>query len=199
MARSTISHDLQGGRSRPPGDTSITRPPRRGGSLTLHLFALLAALLLAFASPASARDLEGIVTHVTDGDSIWVRPAGAADAEQVRLQGIDAPEICQAFGKQARQALAAHLLHREVRVAVRARDVYQRNIGMVSLQGEDIGAWLVAGGYAWSTHYQRRAGPYAKEETAARVARRGLWQGDAPLEPREFRKRHGSCHRPAAG
>jgi endonuclease YncB( thermonuclease family) len=159
-----------------------------------HPFALCAALLLALATNARARELEGVVTYVTDGDTIWVRPAGAAEAEQVRLHGLDAPEICQAFGPQARAALTAHLLHRPVRVAVKAQDIYKRHVGTVSLQGEDLGAWLVAGGYAWTTRYQRRAGPYVEEEAAARAARRGLWHDDAPMEPRTFRKRHGSCY-----
>ena len=154
---------------------------------------VLPALLLAFTASANARTLQGVVTHVTDGDTVWVRPAGAADTVQVRLQGIDAPEICQAFGAQARDALAARVLHRQVHVSVRATDVYHRAVGRVSLQGEDVGAWLVAGGHAWSAHYQRRAGPYAREEAAARDARRGLWAAGEPLEPYLFRKRNGSC------
>ena len=169
-------------------DRSIISP-----ELVLRRF-VLPALLLAFAASANARTMQGVVTHVTDGDTVWVRSAGAADAVQVRLQGIDAPEICQAFGAQARDALAAHVLHRQVHVSVRATDVYRRAVGRVSLHGQDLGSWLVAGGYAWSAHYQRRAGPYALEETEARDARRGLWMAAAPVEPRVFRKRHGSCH-----
>ena len=155
---------------------------------------ILLAFLFAFTASANARTLQGVVTHVTDGDTIWVRPAGAGSAVQVRLQGLDAPEICQAFGTQSRDALVAHVLHRQVHVAVRAKDVYQRLVGRVSLQGQDVGAWLVAGGNAWSAHYRRRTGPYAREEIAARDARRGLWTSAAPLDPRIFRKRHGSCH-----
>jgi micrococcal nuclease len=157
---------------------------------------LLSASLLAFAlggTSVHARNLAGVVTHVTDGDTIWVRSPGAADGVQVRLQGIDAPEICQAFGAQSRTALVEHVLHRPVRVTVRATDVYGRTVGRVDLQGEDLGAWLVGHGHAWSARYQRRAGPYAQEESAARDARRGLWAAGEPLEPRVFRKRHGSC------
>ncbi|ROZ79350.1 thermonuclease family protein [Ramlibacter sp. WS9] len=157
------------------------------------LFALLPAFALGAAS-AHARTLAGVVTHVTDGDTIWVRSPGAADGVQVRLQGIDAPEICQPFGAQSRAALAEHVLHRPVRVTVRATDVYGRTVGRVDLQGEDLGAWLVGRGHAWSAHYQRRAGPYAQEEAGARDARRGLWANGSPMEPRVFRKRHGSCH-----
>lgn len=155
----------------------------------LFLLALLAGL------PASARPLHGVVSHVTDGDTLWVRPAGDRAPVQVRMQGLDAPEICQPFGTQAREALAARVLHRTVRVSTRARDRYSRSVASVSLEGQDVGAWLVQRGYAWSTRYRGRAGPYAREEAQARRARLGLWAAGA-VEPRVFRKRHGSC-RPA--
>jgi endonuclease YncB( thermonuclease family) len=154
----------------------------------------LPALLLSLAASVQARMVEGVVTHVTDGDTIWVRRAGTSGGVQVRLQGIDAPEICQASGARSREALAGQALHRPVRVNVRATDVYGRAVGRVSLQGEDLGAWLVAHGHAWSAHYRRRAGPYAAQESSARDQRRGLWADSAPLDPRVFRQRHGSCH-----
>ncbi len=155
----------------------------------LLLLALLAGL------PASARPLHGVVSHVTDGDTLWVRPAGDRAPVQVRMQGLDAPEICQAFGTQARDALAARVLHRTLRVSTRARDRYQRSVGSVSLEGQDVGAWLVQRGYAWSARYRGRPGPYAEEEAQARQGRIGLWAASA-VEPRNFRRRHGSC-RPA--
>ena len=160
--------------------------------ILLHALALL-PLLAAAAAPA--RELRGVVTHVTDGDTIWVRPAGGA-ALPVRLQGIDAPEICQPFGRQSRDALAARLLRRPVQVTIHARDIHHRNVGRVELQGQDIGAWLVAGGYAWATRRRQRADSYAEEQAQARQAQRGLWAA-AALEPRLFRRRNGSCYQTA--
>lgn len=157
----------------------------------------LPVLLLAWlfaCGGATAQPLDGTVTHVSDGDSLWVRPAAGGPPLQVRVQGIDAPEICQPFGRQAREALAARVLHRRVRVSPRARDTYHRTLASVSVDGRDVGAMLVAGGFAWSSGYRGRAGPYAAEETQARQARRGLWS-TAALEPRAFRRRHGSCRR----
>lgn len=164
--------------------------------MSFHL-RILAALvsLVCLAGSAAARSLDGVVKHVTDGDTLWVQPA-AGPALQIRIVGIDAPEICQAFGAQARDALAARVLHRHVVVVTRARDAYHRTIGHVSLQGQDLGAWLVSSGYAWSPGYRHRAGPYAAEENQARQAHRGLWAAEA-MEPRLFRKRHGTCHRPS--
>ena len=156
---------------------------------------LVAVLLPALPVAAHARSFNGVVSHVTDGDSLWVRPASGATPVEVRLQGIDAPEICQAFGRQARDALASRVLHRRVVVSTRARDGFQRTLGQVTVEGQDVGAWMVGGGYAWSYHFKRNRGPYAAAEDRARSARLGLWRDGAPLEPRTFRKRHGSCKR----
>lgn len=151
------------------------------------------ASLLVLSLASQARTFEGVVTHVTDGDSVWVRPASGAAPRQVRLQGIDAPEICQAFGAPSRDALAARVLHRRVAVNSSMRDSYQRTLGRVSMDGQDLGAWMVGRGYAWSYRFRRDAGPYAAQEARARRARLGLWLDGSAMEPREFRKRHGSC------
>jgi micrococcal nuclease len=152
---------------------------------------LLCALIVC---SGSAEALSGVVTHVSDGDTIWVRPEGGKPVK-VRLQGIDAPERCQAWGAQSRAALASRVLHRPVRVQTKARDSYDRIVGSLELNGEDIGAWMVREGHAWSDHYRRRAGPYAQQEREARAARRGLF-AQAAMEPRVFRKSHGPCEAP---
>jgi micrococcal nuclease len=160
----------------------------------LRHLAPLFFLLLA-AATAQARVFQGVVTHVTDGDSIWVRASGGGAPVEVRLQGIDAPEICQAFGKEARDALAARVLRRPIAVNSRARDGYHRVLGHVTFGGQDLGLWMVRRGYAWSYRYRRDTGPYAAAEAQARQDRLGLWSlATQPVEPRVFRKRHGSCH-----
>ncbi|MET0334937.1 MAG: thermonuclease family protein [Rhizobacter sp.] len=148
---------------------------------------------LLLCGPASA--LTGVVTHVTDGDTLWVRPDGHAPVK-VRLQGIDAPERCQAWGSQSQQALSARVLHQRVQVRTRARDDYQRTIGVVQLGGTDVAAQLVRDGHAWSQRYRRSLGPYAQQEAEARSARRGLFAAAAAMEPRQFRKTHGPCPPP---
>jgi micrococcal nuclease len=163
-------------------------------SRSCRIAPLLALLVLTGAS-AEARVFQGTVTHITDGDSIWVRASSGGAPMEVRLQGIDAPEICQAFGKEARDAMAGRVLHRQVAVNSRARDNYQRVLGHVTAGGQDLGLWMVSRGYAWSYRYRRDSGPYAAAEAQARQARLGLWSLAAqPVEPRVFRKRHGSCH-----
>jgi micrococcal nuclease len=152
-----------------------------------------AALLAASSTCVHAGNFAGTVTHVSDGDSLWVRPVSGGRPREVRVQGIDAPEICQHWGRESREALAAQVLHRQVRVASRGRDNYQRSLADISIGGQDVGAWMVSHGHAWSYHFRGDSGPYAKQEARARSARLGLWAANAPMAPRDFRKRHGSC------
>lgn len=133
------------------------------------------------------------VFHVTDGDTVWVVLEGGGAPRKLRIDGIDAPEICQDGGLAARDTLRRWALHRPVEVTLRRTDDYGRGLARLRLDGEDLGARLVREGMAWSHHWRRHAGPYAVEEQAARRARLGLFAMERPELPRDFRRRHGAC------
>jgi len=161
--------------------------------------AVAAALLVACGQQALAgtRVLEGKITRVSDGDTVWLQPDDRARAPvKLRLQGIDAPERCQAWGEQSRDALAARVLQRRVAVSTRTSDDYGRALGILALDGEDINAWMVAQGHAWSARWHRSAGIYGAQEQSARASRKGLFTQPDAIEPRHFRKLHGPCQRP---
>ena len=134
------------------------------------------------------------MTHVTDGDTLWVRPQRKGAPRPIRIDGIDAPEICQLYGELARSALATQVLGQQVQVRVRRTDEYGRLLAHVSLQGRDVGGWMVTQGHAWSYRYRRNAGPYATQEAQARKQGKGLFGEPRAERPRDFRKRHGRCH-----
>ena len=136
------------------------------------------------------------VSYVVDGDSIWVRPEAGGARVRLRLDGIDAPEVCQPFGPEARRALKAALLNQRVRVTVWAYDGYRRPIAsVVRLPDEaDAAAQLVADGWAWSDGFHGRPGKYASQEADARRAGRGLFAERGPETPAAFRRRHGPCN-----
>lgn len=155
------------------------------------LTALLVSDVLPFWAPPTAF---GIVTSVTDGDTLWVRIADQSRKPiKVRLRGIDAPEICQAGGAEAKASLQRKVLHRPVRIEPVARDTYRRTVADVWIDGQDVGAWLVRNGQAWSYRFGRSKGPYSAEESAARAERLGVFADEAAAEPALFRKTHGSC------
>ena len=158
---------------------------------------LLAATIACVASASMAgppRLLRGTITHVTDGDSVWLRPASGGAPQPVRLRGIDAPEICQAHGQAARQALLSRVMAQRVVVRVRGRDKYERLLGELTTQDlPDVGAWMVATGHAWASGGRGR-GVYAQAQDRARNDGIGLWSQGHAVEPRAFRRRFGSCH-----
>lgn len=136
----------------------------------------------------------GIVTYVSDGDTLWVAPDDGGAPRKLRIDGIDAPEICQAGGIAAREVLTRQVLRQRVAVAVRRHDDYGRGLAQVQRGAEDMGALMVREGQAWSYRYRNNPGMYAAEERQARSLRRGLFMADRPERPGAFRKRHGSCH-----
>jgi micrococcal nuclease len=152
----------------------------------------------AGAAPAGETVYEARVVRVFDGDTVWVQALDGGRWRKLRLDGIDAPEICQPGGLAARNALAARVLGDTLRVSERATDDYGRGIAQLQHRGEDIGRWLVQGGQAWA-HRWRGRGPYVGEEDAARRARRGLFQEAQAELPRDFRRRHGPCVNPPKG
>ena len=177
-----------------------TGVPGTGPLLWLRL-SLLAALLFSpplHAAPSDG-DWWGTVTGVVDGDTVRVRPLVGARPVAVRLQGIDAPEICQNGGPAARDAVKRQLMHQRVWVHSQARDQFGRVLARLTLNGDDPAARLVADGWVWSYQYRTGQGPYAAEQRQAAARRLGLFADGLPEEPSAFRKRHGACPHPIRG
>lgn len=137
------------------------------------------------------------MSKVHDGDSLWLALPERAAIVVVRLQGLDAPEICQAWGPQAREALASRVLHRAVVLHVSGTDPHGRTLGRVWVDGEDVGLWMVRQGHAWSLR-QRAAETraVAQAERSARSQRLGLHAEPAAQPPWAFRRAHGPCPTP---
>ena len=146
-----------------------------------------------YSTQQSTETLSGVVTRVHDGDSIHITPPGRKRVI-VRLAGIDAPELKQAFGVASRDALRAMILQRSAQAHCHKTDRYRRQVCVVMFEGRDINLQMVSGGHAWHyKHYedeqsrqQRR--DYARAEREARNQRRGLWGLDRHMAPWDFRR-----------
>lgn len=159
----------------------------RQGRLRLVAGCLLAALAL----PAAA--MVGIVTRVSDGDTLWVQPGAGGRAVKLRVQGIDAPEACQPWGPESQRRLQELVLGREVRLVEGPLDTHGRRLARLMLGDTDVGRLMVREGHAWSHRYRGWPGPYAADEALARSERRGLFADGAAVPPRQFRRTHGPC------
>ena len=166
--------------------------------------AIFFIVIQAYFTPANALNTasntwQGIVTHITDGDTFRVRPMGSngkSDTLRIRIDGIDAPESCQLYGEQSTAALKKLILSKQVTVFSKRFDDYGRDVAKITLNNMDVGSWMVKNGHAWSYHYRYSAGPYRLEEEAAARAKLGLFADASAVEPTIFRREHGSCYLP---
>lgn len=126
------------------------------------------------------------VTDVLDGDTLRVTTDQHATIT-VRLDSIDAPEMAQPFGLEAKQRLSELVLGKPVVVRWKEKDKYGRTLGIVYLGDVVINRKLVDEGFAWNFVKYSKSAALAKAEQAARVAKAGLWETEQPIAPWAWR------------
>jgi endonuclease YncB( thermonuclease family) len=118
---------------------------------------LLLAIALLTSSPALAETITG-APKIVDGDTLDI------GSTTIRLHGIDAPEVAQAGGREATNALARLVEHKTLVCEGSTRDEHKRLIAKCWIGNDDINATMVRDGYASSL------------EQTARRERRGIWR-----------------------
>jgi endonuclease YncB( thermonuclease family) len=150
----------------------------------------VAAVLLAIATGSNLPAFADVIgqAQVIDGDTLQV--AG----ERVRLHGIDAPESRQACslsgvgwpcGQNAARVLTGVTNGQVVTCRGDKHDRYGRLIAVCYIGTDDLNARMVRDG--WALAYRRYASDYVPQETEARAAGSGIWQGQF-VEPWKWRR-----------
>lgn len=145
------------------------------------MLATVGLLLAVAAAPFPAR-----VVGVVDGDSVRVATSTQQQLE-IRLDGIDAPELGQDFGRRAKQHTSDLLFKREVEVEPKGLDRYGRTVARVRVGGKDASVEIIRAGYAWHFVKYSSDPELAAAERQARSEHRGLWADAAPVAPWDYR------------
>jgi endonuclease YncB( thermonuclease family) len=146
-----------------------------------------------------AATLTGKVVKVADGDTITILVG--TEQHRIRLQGIDAPERKQLFGKASGRSLSALVAGKQVRVEYDKRDRYGRIIGVVWVRSPDARCDAepssmpeginslsgVAWGYRCDAKEQER-GQHEFAKVEAKAKRVGLWQETDAVAPWDWRR-----------
>lgn len=167
--------------------------------LSLSLLIAIIALIFSFNQGFSfnaflpqqnlGKELTGKVSKVIDGDTIELlakeNPYNHITKLKIRLYGIDALELKQAYGKEAKEYLSALILKQEVSLIIENKDKYDRFVGTLFLKGQDINKEMVKNGYAHA--YESFSNKYLAEQANAKIFKLGLWQDERVMSPSEFR------------
>ncbi|MEY3296151.1 MAG: hypothetical protein RLZZ451_2199 [Pseudomonadota bacterium] len=178
--------------------TAVNQVPSGVLAMSLLAVALAGAAPTAAAqarnSPAQGQ--QGLVAAVADGDTLTLRlPDGKPVT--VRLRDIDAPEICQPWGPEAKAALSELALNKLAILTPSSRDNFGRVVGRVTVRDLDLGRRLVEEDHAWSTRTRYDRGPLVKQERMAKALGRGLHpQLPRAVPPWEWRRDKGPCPKP---
>ena len=136
------------------------------------------AWLPVFACNTDGGVMTATVTSVIDGDTVVID-----DGERVRYLMVDATELSSddCWSTEARQANSDLVLSKEVELEfdVDRRDMFDRLLAYVTVDGVEVNTRLVERGFACVLHIppngNDRLSEFEALETAARDANRGVW------------------------
>ena len=132
------------------------------------------------------------VVRVVDGDSLWCIDGNSSDIEfEVRLFGVDAPELDQPYGTEAREHLQVLALGKNFWLDVEDVDQYDRVVGVLysADRRASVNRRMVEVGLAFRySDYGDLYGTLASE-TSARENRLGVWHQDGGgIRPWDWRR-----------
>jgi endonuclease YncB( thermonuclease family) len=141
-------------------------------------------------------EMFGKVEKIIDGDSIKIREEGGEQVHEIQIEGTDAPEAKQAYGKESTEALRKILLDQKVRITWTKKDNFGRRLAQVYLGDDHINQRMIRDGHAWHFKRYNQSQELAKLEEEARKAKRGLWATDNPQAPWDYRKENRTPDKP---
>ena len=155
-------------------------------------YLIILSLVLLFPHYVLSEEYEAVVLKVIDGDTIYIKSDNGR--KKVRLRHIDAPEIRQSYGKEAKIFLDKQIDGKKIIVNSDYKDRYGRDIGDIFVYNNDeaiyINAKLIKSGHAWVYKSYRKNTYLMNLENFARENMLGLWKDKSAIEPWEFRSKN---------
>jgi endonuclease YncB( thermonuclease family) len=135
------------------------------------------------------------VIKVIDGDSIKVRTAEGKEYE-IQIEGTDAPELKQEYGKESSEALKKMVFDSDVRVSWKKKDNFDRPLAQVYRGDKHINAEMISSGNAWHFKRYNQSQALADLEIQAKKEKKGLWKLENPITPWDYRKENRAPDKP---
>ena len=121
---------------------------------------------------------------VIDGDTVKV--TFAADIPvSIRLAGIDAPELGQHYGFEAKENLERELAQNTPQMTFEENDKYGRKVCTILVAGRNLNLQLVEEGFAWAS--PEAGASFHDAQKSAQERSVGFWSRSNPTPPWEWR------------
>lgn len=134
------------------------------------------------------------VLNVYDGDTITVAPCGDEESPVfVCLYGIDAPDLKQDYGQEAKTFLAAKIkVGSQIEVIPFGIDGHGRVQALIVRNGKVINGDMVSNGFAWVSQKCQAmlCRRWMGEQKKAHEGAVGLWKNSSPESPWAWKKKN---------
>lgn len=161
------------------------------GTLVKHPVAfILMVLMLIFVLLLSSRaaSAEGMpevkqILEVVDGNTLRVSTIDD-DTYTVKLKGVDAPELGQAFAQESLNYLQELVSNKNVLVEYSGKDRWgNRLVYVTAKNGKSINEMMIKSGHGWVDRFFINQPELMKLQETARSNSVGLWMEQDPMKP----------------
>jgi endonuclease YncB( thermonuclease family) len=145
-------------------------------------FVLSSIIFILLSSALTGKTLQGKVTQVIDGNTLEFL---TSDGERytLLLDGIDCPELTQAYGAEAKICLEKLALGKSVQVTITGKDRRGNQLAEVLVDGKkDPRIQLLKDGLAWTMEKNANSGLESYRVTS-QSKKKGLWKDENPTPP----------------
>ena len=154
-------------------------------------FILFSAAFIFLPSNLKAETYEGTVTKVIDGNTLNAFVNGREII--LKLSDIDAPELKQSFGNEAKQFNEKLALNKKIKILTErpissSTEQVFAEIYVPSKQ-DSLNQELVRQGLAWANSKKNNLNPYFLTEEFARKKRLSIWSQANSENPSDFREK----------
>lgn len=140
-------------------------------------------LFILISLTSFSQNITGVVTKIYDGDSIILN-----HSTEVELYQIDAPELGQRYGHDAKQFLKEQIFNKKVRVNIVGTNHYGQKLGVIFIRYDNINELILENGYAWIEKKYKKYKSLGHYESYAKKYKLGLWRDKKPVAPWVYRK-----------
>ena len=134
-----------------------------------------------------AQEFSSKIVNIIDGNTFEIIDPDK-ETVKVMLSEVDAPELAQEHGEEARQFSEKLLLKKKVTIQYKGKDIFGNKLAKITLKnGQDVGQILLENGWAMVKE-RKKDNKLLTLQAKAKSSKAGVWITGNPTTPWAFRR-----------